>query len=168
MSTRRELVDVYLTPAQVGVFTAPTRVRTILGSCVALCLWDRGKRIGGINHYLLARASATPDGDSDLRYGNSSNRILLERMRAAGARPTHLEAAVIGGGHPAGATSMGRQVGLDNARGALELLQELGIRVVRQETGGARGRQLLFGSHSGELIVRLLGGDSGVVGGASR
>jgi len=44
------------------VFAArePTVIETLLGSCVAVCLWDPETRVGGMNHFLLRTRRTTP------------------------------------------------------------------------------------------------------------
>ena len=58
----------FLYPGQVFVTREPIVISTILGSCAAVCLWDRHKKAGGMNHYLLPDGQA--DGANRLRYGN--------------------------------------------------------------------------------------------------
>ena len=69
---------VYLHPGQLVVATQPMQVTTILGSCVAVCLWDPPLGIGGTNHYLLPVGLKT--SSTGLRYGNVAIEELLERM----------------------------------------------------------------------------------------
>src|SRR5580658_7959559 len=68
----------FLYPGQVFATREPIVISTILGSCAAVCLWDRQKKAGGMNHYLL------PDGGDDganrLRYGNNANAELLKQV----------------------------------------------------------------------------------------
>jgi len=44
---------IFLHAGQISVATEPTEITTILGSCVAICLWDPGSGVGGMNHYML-------------------------------------------------------------------------------------------------------------------
>ena len=38
---------------QIHVDTSPSAISTVLGSCVAVCLYDTKLGMGGMNHYLL-------------------------------------------------------------------------------------------------------------------
>lgn len=155
MSTRRWRVDVFLAPGDLVVRDTPANVKTIVGSCVAVCLWDPRRSLGGVNHYLLARPGS---GDTpDARFGTIAMTLLLERMRQAGADCRRMRAAVIGGGHPVSVIRP-NAIGDDNVDVALAYLRESGIRVARQSTGGEHGRKLLFNTHSGKLLVRDLRG----------
>jgi chemotaxis protein CheD len=157
-------VDVLLAPGELAVYRRALHVKTILGSCVAVCLWDPLGRIAGLNHYLLPH----PVGQHppDPRFGSISCRRLIEEMQAAGAAPAKLWAAVIGGGAPVGVDDQW-SVGSANVQIALAVLREFGIRVQRQETGGRTGRKLLFDTGTGKLLVHTLGSQLlGRVGGA--
>ena len=59
---------VYLHPGQLVVSAAPCSVSTILGSCVAVCVWDEETGIGGMNHFLLPNFAGR--GLSSARFGN--------------------------------------------------------------------------------------------------
>lgn len=49
--------DVFLAPGELVVVRSPANIRTVVGSCVAICLWDGRRRVGGLNHYLQDRKS---------------------------------------------------------------------------------------------------------------
>jgi len=138
----------YLLPGQLHVSEEPCQIRTILGSCVAICLWDSCRRVGGMNHFLLP---ASREGQSaSHRYADVATRTLLEKLKSLGCRQVNLRAKIFGGstmfqnrnGH---ALSLGTQ----NAIAALELMTNAGISVAIQETGGTRGRKIIFNTDDG-------------------
>lgn len=51
--TRQEPVAVnyFLEPGYVYLASQPTVISGVLGSCVAVCLYDRKRRVGGMNHF---------------------------------------------------------------------------------------------------------------------
>lgn len=151
----RARVDVFLTPGRLTVHTTPTFVKTILGSCVAVCLWTRHRRVGGINHFLLP-APAQHDIPDD-RFGTIATAELIQRVLRRGVSAAEIRAAVIGGGHPVSALEAAT-VGDDNTSVALAVLRDHRIHVSRRETGGAHGRKLLFNTATGDLLVRPLRG----------
>src|SRR5579864_2623576 len=85
----------FLYPGQMFVAREPTVITTILGSCAALCLWDRKKKIGGMNHYLLP--DGTDSGPNRLRYGNIANPALLNEIISMGCEVKDLQAKIFGG-----------------------------------------------------------------------
>ena len=69
-------------------------IMTVLGSCIAACLWDSRMRVGGMNHFML------PEGDSlDVsgRYGSYAMELLINEMLKLGARRETMQAKIFGG-----------------------------------------------------------------------
>lgn len=143
---------VYLHAGRVHVAAEPTAVTTILGSCVAACLFDRVAGVGGVNHYLLPIPTRR---DSSAEFGEHAMRELLERTLAAGARRDALEAKVFGGACVVRALR-GRDLGAENAELALRFLEGERIPVTHRDVGGDRGRKLVFLTDDGSAWVRHL------------
>lgn len=144
---------VYLHPGQVFTTTESLIVTTILGSCVAVCVWDPAARIAGINHYLLP---STPlRGSTDLRFGNVAIERLLDDMAGRGAKVQRLVAKVFGGACVIGNfTGKQRAIGAANVDVARELLAKHDITIVGEQTGGARGRKLHYHTAGGSAYVK--------------
>jgi chemotaxis protein CheD len=141
----------YLQPGQLFVAKTPTTITTILGSCVAVCLWDAERRVGGLNHFMLpmvaGSAAASP------RFGNVAMNELFAKMRDAGARLPFLRARVIGGACMFEAMRSSAHLGRKNADFALDALSKRGIEVVQVEVGGNRGRKLIFNTDEGSACL---------------
>ncbi|MFP5465585.1 MAG: chemotaxis protein CheD, partial [Gammaproteobacteria bacterium] len=91
-----EVRQVYVLPGDVKATAAPTRYVTILGSCVAVCLYDPVRRVGGINHFLLP--GTPPAGEREpLRWGEASIAALFEQVLGFGANQRFLQAKIFGG-----------------------------------------------------------------------
>lgn len=147
---------VYLHPGQMHVSAGTQAIRTLLGSCVAVCLWDARTQAGGMVHYLLPHA-VEPHPD-DGRYGDSAVPALINDMHALGARTCDLRAKVFGGGCvvPALASRSGN-LGDSNVQLAFDLLSAEGIPVMGSDVGGTRGRRILFHVDDGSAWVWKLG-----------
>ena len=144
----------FLHPGQLFVSAAPVEVRTILGSCVSVCLWDRVLKVGGINHYQLPvqprRSSANFLG------GKEAIDRLLHDMQGNGCRRSDLAARVFGGALVLKAFSRSQDLGGKNVAVAMAVLEQLGIPVTHQDTGGDLGRKLIFQTDTGvSQVVRL-------------
>jgi chemotaxis protein CheD len=146
---------VYLHPGQVFVSPDPAEVTTILGSCVAVCVFDPVLRLGGTNHYLLPHWVG--NGSSSARFGNVAVRSLIEKMLAMGGQKQNLQAKVFGGACVIGAFE-GREehLGTKNSAVALRTLRQEGIPVVADDVGGRRGRKVIFHTDTGVALVRLI------------
>ncbi len=141
----------FLYPGQVFVSRDPVTISTILGSCAAVCLWDRHKRAGGMNHYLLPEGLA--DGPNRLRYGNVANPELLKQVLALGCEVRNLQAKIFGGSS-AFAVDLSQSVGSRNVELAESFLRSSGIPVVEKEVSGKHGRRLVFQITDGLTTTR--------------
>jgi chemotaxis protein CheD len=145
----------YLHPGQIFASAEPTLVTTILGSCVAVCLWDPSTGVGGINHFQLPRWSGR--GPRTPRYASVAIQALLERLVALGARRDAIQAKVFGGACVTAEPSARRQsLGDQNVEHALVYLRECALPVAATATGGRRGRRLVFHTTDGAAWVREL------------
>jgi chemotaxis protein CheD len=145
---------IYLHPGQMIASREAAAVTTILGSCVSVCVWDALSRIGGVNHYLLPSAGTS---DPSLRFGDTATHALVGKLLALGATRAGLKAKVFGG---AGITDAFARpegsLGALNVEGALEALFADGVPVAAQDTGGRRGRKLVFHTDDGSAWVKEL------------
>ncbi|MFO8001108.1 MAG: chemotaxis protein CheD [Marinilabilia sp.] len=144
----------FLYPSTLFVSKEPYVVKTILGSCVAICLWDPVSGIGGINHYMLPNWSGNDLASP--KYGNIAIDKLLERMAHLGAKRENLKAKIFGGGEIIESRANGALVGERNIRVARMILEEKKIPVVASSTGGKKGRKILFFTDTGEVRHKFL------------
>lgn len=124
-------------------------VRTVLGSCVGVALYDPLLRIGGLCHYLLPECG---DQAPSTRYGDTALPHLLSKFRAAGSLKKDLRAWIVGGALLLDAQEI-FFVGDRNAEFAESFLRDRGIRVVQNETRGYRGRRVRF--HTGHGVLHI-------------
>ena len=75
---------VYVQPGQVHVSTAAAEAVAILGSCVAVCLWDPYAGVAGMNHFMLPTLAGV--GAESCRHGTLAMRTLHEKVLAADPR----------------------------------------------------------------------------------
>jgi chemotaxis protein CheD len=144
----------FLYPSTLFASKDPYVVKTILGSCVAICLWDPINQIGGINHYMLP--SWNGNDLASPKYGNIAIDKLLEKMGQLGARRENLKPKIFGGGELIESGANGTLIGERNIRVARLILEEKKIPVVASSTGGRKGRKILFFTDSGEVRHKFL------------
>ncbi len=151
---RNEAVKVL--PGEFFVYDEDILIMTTLGSCIAACLWDREKRIGGMNHFLLPEGSGTngKEGDSG-RYGNFAMDLLIGEMVKRGATRSTMEAKVFGGGAViSGMTTI--NVGERNTAFVLDYLRTERITVVSKDVLDIYPRKVCFLPASGKAMVKRL------------
>ena len=139
---------------------------TLLGSCVAVCLYDKRNGVGGMNHFMLPKlllksdavrctiSHAPPCGNRcSTRYGECAFRHLLHRLDGCGARRTNLEAKLFGGGRVmAGGTDIGKK----NIDFALGYLDERKIPVISSDLGDCFPRKVVFYPATGKVFIKRL------------
>jgi chemotaxis protein CheD len=146
----------YLHAGHVLVSRDPCRVTTVLGSCVAVGIWDPANGVGGINHFLLPHCP--PTGPASPRFGDVALRALIDDVIAAGGHRRALRAKLFGGACVLHAFRQGGgwHLGSKNVDVARRLLLEEGIPIVAEDVEGTRGRKLIFQTHDGAAWVRSL------------
>jgi len=125
-------------------------IMTVLGSCVAACVWDGAARVGGMNRFML------PEGEADAgRHGAYAMELLLNAMLRMGARRETLQARVFGGGAvmPRFTTT---NVGEHNTKFVLDYLATERIPVVSQDVLGMHPRKVCFFPVTGKALVKRL------------
>lgn len=129
----------------------PTEIVTILGSCVAVCLFDAARGVGGANHFMLPGQATVPSP----RYAKNAVDLLLAQLLALGARRSRLEAKLFGGASmlKLGTESNG-DLGVRNIEAARLKLAEERIPIVSEDVGGIRGRKLVFSTAGGAVLVK--------------
>lgn len=129
---------------------------TVLGSCVAACIRDSKRGIGGMNHFMLPEGGDPHDLTSaSARFGAYAMEVLINQLIKLGAQRTNLEAKVFGGGAVLGGmTSV--NVGAANSEFVLDFLAQERIPVVAQDLRGPYPRKVYFFPATGRVLVRRL------------
>jgi len=143
-------------PGEFFVADEDLLVMTTLGSCIAACLWDREKRVGGMNHFLLPdNGSQTgPNSDSG-RYGSFAMDLLIGEMVKRGATRSTMEAKVFGGGAViSGMNTI--NVGERNTAFVLDYLRTERITVVSKDVLDIYPRKVCYLPASGKAMVKRL------------
>ncbi len=144
--------SVYLHAGQVCASAEPSSVVTVLGSCVAVCLFDLQSGVGGMNHFLLPHATIR---DRSPRFGGFATVRLLEQVLELGADRGRLQAKIFGGACVIDAFRA-RNLGTENVEVAAKALQEASVPVVEHDVGGQHGRKVVFHTDTGAAWVRAL------------
>ena len=149
-----------LGPGDYAVSNEDILLHTVLGSCVAVTLYDPVRKNAGMNHYLLAEAPSHRKAlsqEPNPRFGRDAISLLVEAMVAHGSGLKNLQAKIFGGGrilqlanqNPGG-------LWIDNATIAHDCLGKLGIPIKAHDTGGTAARRVVLKVHTGEVFVQKL------------
>lgn len=125
-----------------------------LGSCLAVAVYDRREPVGGLVHPMLPERGPDADRPPE-RFVDSGIDVVLETMIDQGARMSRLEAKVVGGASILQfASNDGAPIGERNVAVAHQVLDQRGIPIVAEETGGDSGRRVSFDAATGDVHVR--------------
>lgn len=151
-----EYMEIFLQPGEWYFADQDTRLRTLLGSCVAITLWHPKRRLGGMCHFLLPSRVTGPSHDLDGRYGDEAVLWLLQEATRHGTPPTEYVVKVFGGGQmfAQAQKASGSDVGTRNVACALELLQRSGLSIAAQHVRDLGHRNIIFDVWSGDVWVQ--------------
>lgn len=145
-------VAVKVLPGEYFVYDEDILIMTTLGSCIAACLWDRERRIGGMNHFMLPDSGGANDSG---RYGSFAMELLINEMMKRGASKVTMEAKVFGGGAVvSGINSI--NVGQRNTEFVLDYLKTERIPVVSKDVLDVFPRKVVLLPASGKAMVKRM------------
>lgn len=142
-------------PGEYFVTTSDVMLVTVLGSCVAACVRDKEKGLGGMNHFMLPESGEAGVVSPSARYGTYAMEVLLNHLMKLGARRQNLEAKVFGGGRVMASLSQS-QVGERNAQFVLNYLAAEGIPVVAQDLLNIYPRKVYYFPFTGRVMLKKL------------
>ncbi len=154
-----EVVSVAI--GQWAVAPAPARIRTLLGSCVGVVLYDRNSKLGGLAHVVLPSARGPVDHPG--KYADTAiPAVIAEFERRLGpATRMRLTAKLVGGASmfqvdtpPESMLNIGRR----NQEAIEAILESLRIPVLARDLGGSTGRRLTLDTVSGIVAIKVPGG----------
>ena len=142
----------YLYPGTLLADRQPHLVTTVLGSCVAVCFWDKKSGVGGINHFMLpfwnGKGLPTP------KFGNVAIDKLLHKVRKLSDDSNEIVAKVFGGATMWGNVDGSFMVGERNIELARKMLKEERIKIVSIDVGGVQGRKIIFNTQTGKVLLK--------------
>jgi chemotaxis protein CheD len=139
---------------QAVIAAEPTRLTTILGSCIAMALYSPQHRLGMLSHILLPRA--TGETTYPAKFADTAVPYMLATLKDHGLTAAKLVARIAGGACMFGDGKFMR-IGDTNVDVTVETLEAAGIRIVGRDVGGALGRRVVFDLATGFLTVERIG-----------
>ncbi|TNE70579.1 hypothetical protein EP331_11790 [bacterium] len=147
MSTHRKLI--YLNPGDVYATSKDYIIKTVLGSCIAVVVYDPILKVGGMNHIVLSESKL--DTQHDAKYALFAMEKLEMKMKSLKSSYRDWVCFIIGGANQF--ENMKNTIGLSNAEIARNWLQKKQAKIRYQDIGGANGRVVLFEAMNGKIVV---------------
>lgn len=152
-----DYMEIFLEPGEFQFTTdADIRLRTLLGSCVALTMWHPQRRYGAMCHFLLPSRGQARKTELDGRYGDEAYLMFLNECARHYTNPAHYEIKLFGGGDmfPAIDKAQGMSIGQRNITAGLELLQHFGLPLKARHVGGIGHRVIMLDVWDGAVWVK--------------
>jgi chemotaxis protein CheD len=143
-----------------------TIISTVLGSCVAVGIYDLARGIGGLNHFMLpgelVRGVAASDElvrNPNAKYGMYAMELLINDLMKFGVRRADMKAKVFGGGAVLRfLDGSGSAIPASNIEFAFEYLREENIPVLASDVGGTEPRKIFFFARTGKVLLKRIAG----------
>jgi len=145
--------------ADVAVSNSPNILRTVLGSCVGICIYDPQIKTGGLAHIMLPHNKKS---SSNLKkYADTAIPFMVDEMIKLGSNKTRLVVKLAGGATMFKHTvnSLVGDIGLNNITSTREVLSALNIPILSEDVGGDYGRTVDFYLETGEVRIKAVGED---------
>lgn len=134
----------------------PVVLDTVLGSCIAACMYDPVSGIGGMNHFMLPYG-IDADNPTSARYGIHAMELLISDLMKLGAQRKRFRAKVFGGGHVLKIPENENGVPQRNIEFVRRFLADERIPVVNEDVGGYQPRRVLFHTDTNRVFLKYLG-----------
>ncbi len=132
-------------------------LQTVLGSCVAACLFDPSNHIGGINHFMLPEAPDSLDENRySATYGVHAMELLINAIMKLGGNRKQLIAKIFGGARVIENFKHSADVGKRNVDFVKRFLDTERIPIAAEHVLGELGRRVKFIPTTGKVYVSLL------------
>ena len=152
---------VFLKPGQLYISDIPTMVSTILGSCIAVTIFSKRLKIGGICHAMLPRSPSVNE-NSILEYGvfryvDGSFLYMLNKFEMMGIKKDEMEIKLLGGADVLDRVNEDTtSIGQKNIEIAMEIIRKESLRLMVSDVGGKLGRKVHFYTHTGKVLLKRI------------
>jgi Chemotaxis protein; stimulates methylation of MCP proteins len=145
--------------ADLNIGKAPDIITTVgLGSCIGLTLYDPVTRVGGLVHYMLPDSKAVSNNSNIAKFCDTGVQELLKRVTMAGANRRRLVAKIAGGAKMFAVNQESNvgSVGERNTIAAKQILRQLGIQLIAEDTGLNFGRTVELHCDTGDFYIKAV------------
>lgn len=155
------LERVFLLPGELYVTKQPKFIATLLGSCVAVCVYNVKNGSAAMNHFVhdVAKEDKSNSSLSSGRFGDLSTTYIIESLLTLDANTKNYQAKIFGGGSVVSHLGVGMGIGKNNIEIAEKILDKFKIPIVERQTGGRQGIKIYFDTSDFSVKVRLIGSE---------
>jgi chemotaxis protein CheD len=152
------LLNVYLKPGELHITDRPTIIATVLGSCVAVVMYNDRTSLAGMCHAMLPLQGGA-NGNEAFRYVDSSITYMIKRFENHGIKRNEIKVKLFGGADVLYYIEDDKErhtVGKKNIAKAYEVIDNERLNLLMSDVGGTSGRKIFFFTHTGEILLKRL------------
>ncbi len=156
MQEPEHILEVFLQQGEVYFGDRNTRIRTVLGSCVAMTMWHPELQLGGMCHYMLPMRQRPGTQALNGKFADEALELMLAEIRQAGTRAKDYQFKLFGGGNmfPCSPKTGRSHVGTKNVEIGRQLMKKHGLTVQAEHILGDGHRNLIFNVWSGDVWMK--------------
>lgn len=156
-----DVLEIFLRPGEFYFGEQKTRIRTLLGSCVAISLWHPQLRVGGMSHYMLPqRHGRKGNMPLDGRYADEVMLMFHRELHHRRTRPADYLVKIFGGGHMFSHVEKSKRyadISDRNIEAGRRLIVQHGFKIAAEDLGGDGHRNVILDVWSGDVWVKRAG-----------
>ncbi len=153
-------VEIKVGIADLNVTNSPNKLITVgLGSCIGISLYDKINKNGGLLHIMLPDSTQFSNITNPFKFADLGVPVLLKKIEEMGAVKKNVVAKIAGGASMFNFSdkNMVMDIGNRNAIAVKKALNDLGIPILAEDTGGNKGRTMIFDTDNGIVQIRTVG-----------
>ncbi|MBN2296376.1 MAG: chemotaxis protein CheD [Pirellulales bacterium] len=138
---------------QIGSGQGAATFRSVLGSCIGLAFYNPRIKAGTFAHIVLPEAADRPGSKG--KFADTAIPEMIRIMQSYGVMPGGIVAKMAGGANMFGHGGP-MQIGDMNTKAVKSGLEKAGIKILFEDTGGQKGRRVVFDCRDGEYLVQTV------------
>lgn len=146
--------------ADLNLVLDPGTIMTIgLGSCIGIALYDKELKVAGLSHIMLPDSTQFKNVTNPMKFADSAIPILVEKMQKQGCKKQNIIAKIAGGASMFNFSdkSIISDIGKRNSEAVKKALNDVGIPIVSEDTGGNKGRTMILEASTGKVTLKIVG-----------
>ena len=153
----QEVVTIH--PGEYFATSDDTIISTVLGSCIAVALFDPARKMGGLNHFMLPGEVTRDDiiRSPNAKYGMYAIELLVNELMKLGIRKKDIRAKVFGGGAVLRFADGGMtKIPQSNIDFTFEYLEKESIPILASDVGGREPRKIFMFPTTGKVLLKRI------------
>ena len=156
---KQQLRPMSLPMGEIAVARTSGLLRTLLGSCLGLALYDRRLKVAGLGHIVLP--SALGRNEHPGKYADTAVPAMIRQMQElAGDERLKLCAKIAGGANMFTSADASNTIGVQNVQAVEGLLADLRIPIIGRHCGGEQGRRMMLDTATGIVTIDIVGAET--------